>query len=228
MLERFPSTGSGAAESGRGLSLCGVSLSRRGLRLVSDLWLDIAAGETVAVMGPSAAGKTTLLRTVAGLTDDVTGSVLRPGDRVAVVFQDPRLLPWRTARQNVELVCAGDATARAERWLAAVGLADAGELYPGQLSGGMRQRVAVARALAYDAPLVVVDEPFASLDVATAQALRRGLVTHLANAGRTVLWVTHDPAEASAVASRTLHLDGPPTGAWTLVDHDTDATKDVQ
>jgi ABC-type nitrate/sulfonate/bicarbonate transport system ATPase subunit len=202
------------------LSLRDVSLSRRGLRLVSDLWLDVSPGEVVAVMGRSGVGKTTLLRAIAGLTSDVEGVIARPSGRVGVVFQDPRLLPWRTALQNVELVCGGAEGDRARRWLDAVGLADAVDLYPAQLSGGMRQRVAVARALAHDAPVVLVDEPFASLDSTTATTLRDELVAHLGEVRRAVMWVTHDQREADAVAGRTLVLAGPPTGSWRL--HGTD------
>lgn len=201
------------------LSITGLSLSRRGMSLVVDLSFELGWGETVAVMGPSGAGKTTLLRVVAGLTSDADGAVTRASDRVGVVFQDPRLLPWRTALRNVELVCEPAQRPEARRWLDAVGLADALDLYPAQMSGGMRQRVAVARALAYDAGLVVVDEPFASLDAVTASTLRNDLVTHLARTQRAVMWVTHDQAEAEAVATRTLHLAGPPTGAWELIDH---------
>ncbi|MEM8746993.1 MAG: ATP-binding cassette domain-containing protein [Actinomycetota bacterium] len=201
-----------------GLAVHGLTLRRRGLVLVSDLRIGVEAGTTLAVMGPSGAGKTTLLRAIAGLSDDAADSMTRAADRVAVVFQDPRLLPWRTALANVELVCPDDLE-RARHWLDAVGLADAADLFPAKLSGGMRQRVAVARALAFDAPLVVVDEPFASLDDATATALRDELVAHLARTHRTVLWVTHSPAEATSVASSTLHLAGPPNGDWRLTQH---------
>lgn len=203
----------------RGLSLVGLSLSRRSLTLVEDLVLDVGPAEILAVMGPSGAGKTTLLRTIAGLTNDGVRFVGRPSPNVSVVFQDPRLLPWRTAKQNVELVCAADEQNLASYWLEAVGLSDAVDLYPAQLSGGMRQRVAVARALAYDAPVVVVDEPFASLDVDTAVALRTELVSHLRDTRRCVVWVTHSPEEAAAVASRTLYLNGPPDGSWRIINH---------
>ncbi len=178
-------------------------------------------------MGPSGAGKTTLLRAVAGLTSDAAACMSRHSDQVGVVFQDPRLLPWRTALDNVELVCAPGQTHRARYWLNAVGLSDATGLFPVQLSGGMRQRVAVARALAFDAALMVIDEPFASLDMATAASIRNDLVIHLAKTGRTALWVTHDPAEAEAVASRTLCLAGPPGGAWELKDHNTTNQEDT-
>ncbi len=201
-----------------GLALAGVTLHRRGHRLLHDLSLDVNPGEIVAVMGPSGAGKTTLLRTVAGLAAPDAGSVKRPSRRVAVVFQDPRLLPWRTALENVELACTAENRQNARHWLSRVGLSGEAGLYPNALSGGMRQRVAVARALAHDAPVVLVDEPFANLDDRTATALRDELSTHLRDQKRTVLWVTHHRAEASAVAEQLLMMDGPPFGAWHLED----------
>lgn len=207
------------AAGGSGLCFEELYLERRGRVLLTGLTAHVAAGTTLAVMGPSGAGKTTLLRTVAGLTPPGGGSVVRPAGRVAIVFQDPRLLPWRTALQNVELVLAKGDRHRAREWLARVGLDDAAAVYPGALSGGMRQRVSIARALACDSPVVLVDEPFSNLDVVTAARLRQDLTSHLHQLGRTVVWVTHDPAEAAAVAGRTLIMAGPPAGSWHLVHH---------
>lgn len=206
----------GNGRAGETLAVEGVTLRRRGRSLLDELWLQVDPGELVAVMGPSGAGKTTLLRTVAGLAAPYSGNVRRPGDRVAVVFQDPRLLPWRTALENVELVCEPGGEHRARDWLGRVGLAGDVDLFPAALSGGMRQRVAVARALAYDAPVVLVDEPFASLDDPTATALRDELAAHLRAQKRTVLWVTHHQDEANAVAERTLVMDGPTSGSWRI------------
>lgn len=196
-----------------------LDLVRRGRRLLSALNATVAAGDTLAIMGPSGVGKTTLVRTAAGLVPATAGAVIRPGGRVAMVFQDPRLLPWRTALANVELVLDRSERHLARTWLERVGLGDALDVYPAALSGGMRQRVAIARALAYRAPLVVVDEPFSHLDAVTADNLRDELSRQLRSSGSAVLWITHAPGEAAAVADRTLVMGGPPHGAWSIVDH---------
>lgn len=191
---------------------------------MSGLFADVPAGAILAIMGPSGAGKTTLLRAVASLTTVQAGSIDVHGQRVGMVFQDPRLLPWRTAMQNVALVLDVAERSQARDYLARVGLADAAHAYPGALSGGMRQRVAIARALAVNAPVILVDEPFSSLDLVTADQLREDLTEQLCLAGHTALWVTHQPAEAARVADRTLLLAGPPTGSWRWVEHNPDAS----
>lgn len=203
-------------ETPGGLRVGGLSLERRGLLLLDRLDMEVASGQVLAVMGPSGAGKTTLLRTIAGLSTPVAGSVERPEGRVAMVFQDPRLLPWRNALANVELVLPRQQRPRAREWLERVGLADAAHLYPIALSGGMRQRVAIARALACEASLVLVDEPFASLDSDTAVKLRELLTRELRELVRPVVWVTHNATEARLVATRILEMDGPPDGAWRI------------
>ena len=193
-----------------------VTMIRRGLTLVEDLSVTVAPGQTLAVTGASGTGKTTLLRAISGLSDTDTGSIARPKGRLSQVFQEPRLMPWYSAHRNISLVVGGptpDLTA--VQWLERVGLASAGHLPPARLSGGMRQRVSIARALSTDPSLLLVDEPFSALDRPLAKALRADLIELLADQDVVTVWVTHDPDEAEEVSHLHLHLDGPP-GTWRL------------
>ena len=193
-----------------------VTMIRRGLTLVEDLSVTVAPGQTLAVTGASGTGKTTLLRAISGLSDTDAGSIARPEGRLSQVFQEPRLMPWYSAHRNISLVVGGptpDLTA--VQWLERVGLASAGHLPPARLSGGMRQRVSIARALSTDPSLLLVDEPFSALDRPLAKALRADLIELLADQDVITVWVTHDPDEAEEVSHLHLHLDGPP-GTWRL------------
>lgn len=198
------------------LSLTGVSVSRRGLRLIDDLSCTVTPGQVLGVSGPSGCGKTTLLRCIASLSSHYTGSITVPEGPLAMVFQEPRLLPWRSVRSNVMLpLRTADAFFRAEEWLERLHLADAMDLYPAQLSGGMRQRVAIARALATEPTLLLVDEPFSALDAPLARDLRDMLAELVSDKQFTTVWVSHDMEEIRAVSTQHLHLNGPP-GSWTL------------
>ena len=193
-----------------------VTMIRRGLTLVEDLSVTVAPGQTLAVTGASGTGKTTLLRAISGLSDTDAGSIARPEGRLSQVFQEPRLMPWYSAHRNISLLVGGptpDLTA--VQWLERVGLASAGHLPPARLSGGMRQRVSIARALSTDPSLLLVDEPFSALDRPLAKALRADLIELLADQDVVTVWVTHDPDEAEEVSHLHLHLDGPP-GTWRL------------
>ena len=193
-----------------------VTMVRRGLTLVEDLSVTVRPGQTLAVTGASGAGKTTLLRAISGLSDTDAGTVLRPTGSLSQVFQEPRLMPWYSAHRNISLVVGGptpDLTA--VQWLERMGLASAGHLPPARLSGGMRQRVSIARALSTDPSLLLVDEPFSALDRPLAKALRADLIALLADQDVITVWVTHDPDEAEEVSHLHLHLDGPP-GTWSL------------
>jgi NitT/TauT family transport system ATP-binding protein len=179
-------------------------------RLVfENLRLEIAQGEVCALVGPSGIGKTTLLQIAAGLDRDFEGTVTGRAEPVGYLFQAPRLLPWRTARQNLELVLPerpGDAAA----WLDRIGLSDAAEVYPQRLSLGMARRVSLARALAVEPGLLLLDEPFAALDEATADAMRRLLAAELKRLRPTALLVTHQWSEAVALADRIVTFEGSP------------------
>jgi len=194
-----------------------------GVVAVDGVDLEVRAGELVAILGPSGCGKSTLLRLVAGLDVPQGGEVEVPARsaggapaRISFVFQDAHLLPWRTVQRNVELPLelAGAArAARAEaaaRRVAEVGLADAARRYPAQLSGGMRMRASLARALVTDPGLLLLDEPFAAVDEITRAYLDEQLLALWRARGVTVLFVTHSIAEAAFLAERVVVLSPRP------------------
>ncbi len=188
------------------------------LQAVEDISFDVAEGEFVSIVGPSGCGKTTLLRLIDGLIPADEGEILvggqrpRPGPDLAMVFQTARLMPWRSVVGNIEFALAGRGIGRKERreramsLLGSVGLRDFAGAYPHELSGGMQQRVGLARALAVDPKVLLMDEPFAALDAMTRETLRRELL-HLWSARRTaVVFVTHDIEEAIFLSQRIVLL----------------------
>ncbi|WP_051091309.1 ABC transporter ATP-binding protein [Methylopila sp. M107] len=183
--------------------------------LYHDFRLEVADKSFVALLGPSGLGKTTLLNMVAGVDRDFKGratfgAVEKP--RIGYAFQSPRLLPWRTVLDNVTLALPkGEAhVARAKSVLAEMGLADASHVFPERLSLGMQRRVALARAFALEPDLLLMDEPFVSLDEQTADRLRDLLAELIRRHPATVLFVTHDSREAVRLADRVVVLAGPP------------------
>lgn len=197
------------------LRLDAVSLGYHGRPVVEGLFLDVEPGEVLVVVGPSGCGKSTLLRAIAGLLHPLSGTVAADGHDVtspsadrAMVFQDDALLPWRTARRNVELPLALRGVPRDQRrrsaaeWLRRVGLAGHEQRLPGQLSGGMRQRVQLARALVGEPRAICMDEPFGALDAQTRASMQRLLVEAWQTTGCTVVFVTHDVDEALAIGDR--------------------------
>lgn len=182
--------------------------------VLADVSLTVESGEIVALLGPSGCGKSTLLRLVAGLDTATSGAVLVDGERVtgvdthcSVVFQEPRLLPWRSVISNVRLGARGNQGAdEASEWLRLVGLEGFGDYLPKQISGGMAQRTALARALIGHPGVLLLDEPFAALDALTRMHMQDLLVEVTRQLGTTVLLVTHDVDEALYLADRVIVL----------------------
>ena len=181
--------------------------------VLGRLSLHLPAGEFIALLGPSGAGKTTLLRMLAGLDEDYRGELVTEDEgaqrpSLGFLFQEARLMPWLTALQNLALVT-GDAERAAEA-LESVGLVEAANRYPHQLSGGMQRRIALARAVVCAPRLLLLDEPFVSLDQPGAAALRGQLLEHWRQSGPTVVLVSHDLDEALELADRIVFLGGRP------------------
>ncbi|GAA4827868.1 ABC transporter ATP-binding protein [Garicola koreensis] len=186
--------------------------------VLRDISFDVTPGEVVAILGASGCGKSTLLRAVGGLDTGNSGQIRIGGNpvtaydpRTAVGFQEPRLLPWRSVRKNIELglpreLSRAAGAARVDELLELVGLADRAELRPREISGGMAQRTSLARALARRPGVLLLDEPFGALDALTRLKMQDLLLEVHAQTGTTVLLVTHDVDEALQLADRILLL----------------------
>ncbi|GAB2680570.1 ABC transporter ATP-binding protein [Nocardia goodfellowii] len=205
--------------SGTRLRLDRVHLSYGGAPVITDLSLDVRPGEILVLTGPSGCGKSTVLRALAGLLRPDSGRVLADDVAVtgtdrdrAVVFQDNALLPWRTVRANIELALRlrGEPRAgrreRAEKWIEEVGLTGFADFLPKSLSGGMRQRVQLARGLAGAPRAVMMDEPFGALDTQTRATMQRLLIQTWQTHPSTVVFVTHDVDEALLLGDRVAVL----------------------
>jgi NitT/TauT family transport system ATP-binding protein len=183
--------------------------------VLADLSFRLGENEIVAVVGPSGCGKTTLLRLIADLDQGYEGKILWPGQkgrpRLGFVFQEPRLLPWRTVWENLALVLPPGQEGAAEALLRRLGLWAACNAYPNQISLGMARRVAIARAFAIAPALVLLDEPFASLDAGNAELARAVLREAWEARPTAALLVTHDLTDAAALADRVLMLAGHPS-----------------
>ncbi|HWU62153.1 MAG TPA: ABC transporter ATP-binding protein [Ensifer sp.] len=195
------------------------TINGRALNVLSGVNLHIRGGECLAIVGASGSGKTTLLRVLAGLEEADAGRVLIDGEPVhgvgterAVIFQEPRLLPWRTVIENVAFplelrgLSREEARSRARRYVQLVGLSDFIEAYPSQLSGGMAQRVGIARALAIQPEILLLDEPLGALDAMTKLTMQEELYRIWREERVTMVIVTHDLEEAIYLADRVLVL----------------------
>lgn len=184
--------------------------------VLDNVSLTIEPGEFVCLLGASGCGKSTLLNIIAGLEHPSSGSLTVASGNAAVMFQDSALLPWLTASRNVELALRLRGVPRAQRrseareLLDVVNLADAAEKRPHELSGGMRQRVALARSLAQDRQVLLMDEPFAALDAITRDLLHEELERVWRETGRTIVFVTHNVREAVRLGQRVLLMSSRP------------------
>ncbi|WP_433440419.1 ABC transporter ATP-binding protein [Nonomuraea sp. CA-141351] len=198
---------------------------------LSGIDLDVREGEFVTLVGPSGSGKSTLLDLIAGLSAPTSGDILINGVAVAgpgldrgIVFQQYALFPWRTAQSNVEFGLEAKGVPRKERarrareHLALVGLAGFEERYPHELSGGMRQRVAIARSLAFDPDVLLMDEPFAALDARTRESLQEELVHVWEQTGKTVVFITHGIDEAVYLGQRVAVMTSTPGRIKEIID----------
>ena len=214
------------ATQGARITLQGVSHAfntpQGRLQVLDDVSLTLAPGEFVALLGPSGCGKSSLLRLVAGLEAPEQGRITQDGQAIThpdpsriVVFQDPTLFPWRTVRDNVALGLQARKVpqaqyARVDEALALVGLSEFAHSHPHQLSGGMAQRAALARALVNDPRLLILDEPLGKLDSLTRLAMQGEILRLWQQAGFSVLMVTHDVEEALFLANRVIVLSPRP------------------
>ncbi|MBT3073189.1 MULTISPECIES: ABC transporter ATP-binding protein [Streptomyces] len=227
--ERAPSAGAG---TGAGVGAAAVQLAdvdvrfrskKRDVTALSDISLDVAPGEFVAIVGPSGCGKSTLLKLVAGLLTASSGEVLLGGERVkgprhdiGYVFQRAALLEWRSALRNILLQAemrrmpSARARARADELIRMTGLTGFEDAYPHELSGGMQQRVALCRALLHEPPVLLMDEPFGALDALTREQLNTELNRIWRTTGTTVLLVTHSISEAVYLADRVVVMSPRP------------------
>ena len=199
-----------------------------------DLSFEVRENEFLVILGPSGCGKTTLLKSISGIVEPDYGSIFKKGERItepssdiAMVFQDYALLPWKSVVENVtlplEVQNRYDENTRRERaieWLGKVGLSDVVESYPTELSGGMKQRVGLARALTADPEILLLDESFASLDYQTKTKLQTKLLELWSEGRKSILYITHDIHEALYLADRILVLSEKPSSIIDELDID--------
>jgi NitT/TauT family transport system ATP-binding protein len=209
----------------------GKRRQERDFNALAGINLDVKAGEFVSIVGPSGCGKSTLLDLLGGLTAPSAGRILIDGKPIkgpaldrGIVFQQYALFPWKSALRNVEFGLEVKGVAKAERtriarhFLDMVGLAEFANRYPHELSGGMKQRVAIARSLAYDPQVLLMDEPFAALDAQTREALQEELLRIWGKSGKTIVFITHGIEEAIYLGQRVAVMSARPGRIKAILD----------
>ncbi len=184
------------------LKINNLSFSFENNVILKDFSCEFARGERVNISGPSGKGKTTLLRIIASLQKDYEGEIVfGKGIKISMVFQDDVLLPWYTALENVTCVCSGE---KAKLWLIRLGLGDALNKYPAELSGGMKRRVALARAICFGGDILILDEAFKGLD----DELKREIIAYIIEEykDRLIIFTSHDKEETQLLATRIIEL----------------------
>jgi NitT/TauT family transport system ATP-binding protein len=219
MAESTVASGIGSSTAGLAVRLRGVTkIYGNGVTALGPLDLDVGKGEFVSLLGPSGCGKSTALRLIAGLNAPTSGTVrvahrageAGAGHTIGFVFQEPTLMPWTSVRENVRLplklarLPAAEANARVDEALAQVGLAEFAGAFPRELSGGMKMRVSLARALVTDPDILLMDEPFAALDEITRFRLNDDLLALWRNLRKTVIFVTHSVFESVYLSQRVI------------------------
>ncbi len=226
--DRTPEGESEVGDSGEAIRIVGIgkTYSRNEVKTeaIRDISLDIRKGELISFIGPSGCGKTTLLKMIAGLLEPTSGAVyvgdsrcVGPGADRGFVFQDFALLPWRTVRKNVEIgleiarIPKEERRQRVDRYLRIVGLEKFAESKVNELSGGMKQRVGIARALVVEPEVILMDEPFGALDAQTRNIMQAELIDILRNTNQTIIFITHSVDEAVYLSDRIVVLTKRPT-----------------
>lgn len=194
------------------LDIQGLDKSYGNERVLEDLDLTVEKGDFVCLLGRSGSGKSTLLNCIAGLEDHDGGAIDGEWESMGYVFQEDRLLNWKTVRENIELILQTKGVPedvhdeRIHKYLEMVGLSSNANDYPLELSGGMRQRVSIARALAIEPDVLLMDEPFSSLDEITARELRESFLEIITELDQTVVFVTHNATEAAFLSTKIVVL----------------------
>lgn len=182
-----------------------ITVKIKNKTIIENFNLSLEEKETICLFGNSGCGKTTLVNVISGLTPYNSGEILKPPKKISMVFQEERLLPWITVKQNISIITGEE---KAEYYLKSVGLANSINSYPEELSGGMKRRLSIARALSYDYELLIMDEPFTGLDAESKQKIMDIIKRELNN--KQCIIITHDIKEAEYLSDKIYYLEGIP------------------